>query len=73
MLKSLGAVDSPPVVSLRLELALDRFWHDELAPMSELAERLVIAARELADPGMISVSAALSSLACAEHSSASAL
>ena len=40
VLESLDAVDSPPVVSLRLELALDRFWHDELAPMSELAERL---------------------------------
>src|SRR6201996_6940420 len=68
VLESLNALDSPPVVSLRLELALDRFWHDELAPMSELAERLVLGARELADPGMISIAAALSSLACAEQS-----
>ncbi len=73
VLESLDAVDSPPVVSLRLELALDRFWHDELATMSELAERLLLGARELADPGMISIAAALSSLACAEHSPTSAL
>jgi DNA-binding CsgD family transcriptional regulator len=59
-------------VSLRLELALDRFWHDELAPSSELVEQLVLGARELADPGMISIAAALSSLALAEQSRTSA-
>ena len=73
VLESLDAVDSPPIVSLRLELALDRFWHDELAPMSELVEQLALGARELADPGMITIAAALSSLACAEHSPTSAL
>ena len=73
VLESLDAVDGPLVLSLRLELALDRFWHDELTPMSELVERLVLGARELADPGMISIAAALSSLACAERSPTSAL
>ncbi len=72
-LTSPGAVDGAAAMSLRLELALDRLWHEEFAALSELADQLLIAARERADPAMISVSAALSSLAHAEHSVAEAL
>jgi DNA-binding CsgD family transcriptional regulator len=72
-LRSPGAGDGAAAMSLRLELALDRLWHEEFAALSELADELLIAARERADPAMISVSAALSSLARAEHSVAEAL
>jgi DNA-binding CsgD family transcriptional regulator len=72
-LESLGAVDGPAAMSLRLELALDRFWREEFAPLGELAGELLVGARERRDPAMISISAALSSLAFAEHSVAEAL
>lgn len=72
-LASLGREDSAAVASLRLELALDQFWHDEFASMSSLAEQLLAGAHQRADPGMITISAALASLASSERGAANAL
>jgi DNA-binding CsgD family transcriptional regulator len=67
-LESLPPGDGPPAGSLRLELALDRFWHDEFDATAGLARSLLVAGRELVDLPMISLSAALESLAASsEH------
>lgn len=72
-LKGLTADDTPAAVSLQLELAFDRFWHGQFASLEELAAELLVAARERADLAMISLSAALASLASAEQQVANAL
>jgi DNA-binding CsgD family transcriptional regulator len=72
-LEELGAGHGPVAADLRLELAVHRFWHDELAALSELAGQLLLVAREGTDLAMVSLALALSSLASAEHSVAQAL
>lgn len=65
-LQSVGSTDSRAAVELRLELALDHFWHSQFGPLGELAGQLLIDARERDDPALITLSAALKSLAAAE-------
>jgi DNA-binding CsgD family transcriptional regulator len=67
-LESLAGVDSRASVDVRVELGLHRFWHDEFAGLAELSGPLLADAREQADPAMITLAAALSSLASAERS-----
>jgi DNA-binding CsgD family transcriptional regulator len=67
-LESLGGIDSPASVGVRLELALHRFWHGEFARMAELTGPLLAEARQQGDLAMITLAAALSSLAVAERS-----
>jgi DNA-binding CsgD family transcriptional regulator/tetratricopeptide (TPR) repeat protein len=66
-LDSLPPGDDPPALSLRMELALDQFWHDEFDAMGDLAGHLLVAARERGDQPMISLSAALTSLAASSE------
>lgn len=66
-LDSLPPGDEPPVLSLRMELALDQFWHDEFDAMGDLAGQLLAAARKRGDQPMISLSAALTSLAASSE------
>ena len=67
-LESLAGIESHGSVDVRLELALDRFWHDEFSGLAELTRPLLADAREQADPAMITLAGALSSLASAERS-----
>jgi DNA-binding CsgD family transcriptional regulator len=65
-LGSLASPDGPAGLSVQLELALDRLWHEQFGPMLDLTERFGSVARDRGDTSMISLSASLSSLA---HSS----
>jgi DNA-binding CsgD family transcriptional regulator len=65
-LGALGRPDSPAGLSVQLELALDRLWHDQFGPMLELTERFGSVARDRGDTTMVTLAASLSSLA---HSS----
>jgi len=65
-LGSLARPDGPAGLNVQLELALDRFWHEQFAPMLDLTERFGSVARERGDTPMISLAASLSSVA---HSS----
>jgi DNA-binding CsgD family transcriptional regulator len=67
-LQSLAGVDSPASRDLRLELALYRFWHDELAGLAELTGPLVAEARQQGDLAMSTLAGALSSLASVDRS-----
>lgn len=67
-LESLSGVDSPASADVRLELALDRFWHDEFSGLAELIGPLLDDARKRADLAMITLAGSLSSLASAERS-----
>jgi len=62
-LESLAHPDARAGLSVQVELAIDRLWHGELAPTRELTKHLASVARERDDPQMISLAAALSSLA----------
>jgi DNA-binding NarL/FixJ family response regulator len=55
--------DSPEAVALMTELAVNELWRTRFAAMHETAERAVIAARRLGDPGL--TAAALARLALA--------
>jgi DNA-binding CsgD family transcriptional regulator len=66
-LESLAGIDSPASADVRLELALHRFWHDEFSGLAELTGPLLADARQRADPAMITLAAALSSVASAER------
>lgn len=72
-LESLAGAGTKASADLRLELALHSFWHDEFAAVIDLTDPLLVAARDRSDRPMIALSAALRSLALAEHSVASAL
>jgi ATP/maltotriose-dependent transcriptional regulator MalT len=62
-LGSLAEPDGGAGISVQLELAIDRLWHDEFGPIHELTEHLRAVAREREELWMISLAAALSSLA----------
>src|SRR5205807_1829028 len=48
---------------VQLELALDRFWHNEFGPMLDLTKRFGSAARDRGDSPILCLAASLSSLA----------
>jgi len=62
-LDSLAHADGPAGLSVQLELAMDRLWHDEFASVGDVTDHLASVAREREDPSMIGLVAALSSLA----------
>jgi DNA-binding CsgD family transcriptional regulator len=68
-LESLDSRDGPAGLSVQVELALDRFWHDEFGPMRTLTERLAIIAGERGDLSMGTLAAALGSLAAGAEGS----
>jgi len=72
-LESLGGRRCSASANLRLELAFHRYWHDELDALADLAEQVLRAGREEADLAIITLGAALSSLAFAESSAPRAL
>jgi ATP/maltotriose-dependent transcriptional regulator MalT len=65
-LASLAQPDGPAGRSVQLELALDRFWHEQFGPMLDLTKRFGSAARDRGDAAIVCLAASLSSLA---HSS----
>ena len=72
-LDSLVAAEGTTSSDLRLELALHSLWHDEFPSLSGHADRMLDVARGQRDLAMIALSAALRSLATAEHSTSTAL
>jgi DNA-binding NarL/FixJ family response regulator len=71
-LESLTNSDSKASADLRLELALHSLWHDEFAALADVAKPLLGRARDQSDLAMITLSAALSSLASPEPGTAAA-
>ena len=62
-LEALARPNCPAGLSVQVELALDRFWHDELGPMRTLTQLLATTAAERGELSMGTLAAALSSLA----------
>jgi len=62
-LQSLGEPGGGAAQALRLELAIDHYWHREFAHMRPLADRALADARERGDTSAVALAAALRSLA----------
>jgi DNA-binding CsgD family transcriptional regulator len=68
-LESLDSPEGSAGLSVQVELALDRFWHDEFGPMRTVTERLATIAGERGDASMGALAASLSSLAAGAEGS----
>ena len=66
-LETLAGSDGRASEDLRLELALHSLWHDEFTALTELAEPLLMLARDQSDLAMVALSAALCSLGSREQ------
>jgi len=62
-LESVGEPGGPASQALRLELAIDHYWHREFEQMRPLADRSLADARERGDTSLVALAAALRSLA----------
>jgi len=62
-LHSLGVSDGAAAQALRLELAIDHYWHREFEPLQALADHTLADARERRETSMTALAAALRSLA----------
>jgi len=62
-LRSLTDPNDPTVLALRLELAMDRYWHGDMERLHELAAGVLAPARAKEDQLLVCLAASLSSLA----------
>jgi DNA-binding CsgD family transcriptional regulator len=62
-LESPDELGGPVARAVRLELAIDHYWHGEFGPLRPLAEQLLEDARDRNDSSMVGIAAALRSLA----------